>query len=72
MDKIIKGNKDINVDGWKVLEFESVFYDIEYEDNHLCYNVAYWRDGKIDESTEEFYDSEIIALNEYEINKEND
>ena len=59
-EEIIAGNKDINVDGWKVLEFDSVLNPDE-----PCYDLAYWKNGEIVEETEEFWDSEIIALNEY-------
>ena len=66
--KFIRGSKNKNVDGWKVLRY------IDYpsgENACYIYNVAYWRYGEIDQSTEEFYDSEIIALNECEINEQN-
>ena len=61
-EEIIAGNKDINVDGWKVAKFDSIF-----DSDESCYDVAYWENGKIVEETEEFWDSEIIALNEYYI-----
>ena len=66
--KFIRGSKNKNVDGWKVLRY------IDYpsgENACYIYNVAYWSDGEFDQSTEEFYDSEIIALNECEINEQN-
>ena len=66
--KFIRGSKNQSVDGWKVLRY--VYYP-SGESACYVYNVAYWRDGEIDQSTEEFYDSEIIALNECEINEYN-
>ena len=70
-EEIIAGNKDLNVDGWKVAKFDSIFggenIDGEYTpySEEPCYDLAYWENGKIVEETEYFWDSEIIALNEY-------
>ena len=66
--EFIMGVKDKYVDGWKVLRY------VDYpsgENACYIYNVAYWKDGEIDQSTEDFYDSELIALNECEINEDN-
>ena len=66
-EEIIAGNKDINVDGWKVAKFDSIFGGENIDSDDSCYDLAYWKNGKIVEETEDFWDSEIIALNEYSI-----
>ena len=64
-DKIILGNKDTNINGWKL--FQYVDYP-SYEKPCLIYNLAYWKNGRIIEETEEFFDSKIIAIDFYNDN----
>ena len=61
-EKFIRGNKDININGWKLLQYMD--YPSGYKP-YLIYHLAYWKNGKILEETEEFFDSKIIAMDFY-------
>ena len=64
---IIRGSKDYNTDGWKLLKY------IDYPSNEkarFIYNLAYWKNGNIIEDTEEFIDNKTIAIDFYNSVKE--
>jgi hypothetical protein len=61
-DKIILGNKNTEINGWKL--FQYVDYP-SYNKPCLIYNLAYWKNGRIIEETEEFFNSKIIAIDFY-------
>ena len=68
-DKIIKGNKDTKTNGWKLIRYMDY---PSYEKSCFMYHLAYWKNGRIIEETEEFFDSKIIAIDFYnDNNKEN-
>ena len=62
-ERIIKGNKDINIDGWKLLQY---YHYPSNEKPAIIYNLAYWKNGNVVEDTEEFIDNKTIALDFYE------
>jgi hypothetical protein len=61
--EFIRGNKDKNVNGWKLIKTESVW------DYKPLYCLAYWENGDIIEDTEEFIDNKTIAIDYYNSSK---
>ena len=61
--EFIRGNKDINVNGWKLIITESIW------DYKPLYCLAYWENGDVIEDTEEFIDNKTIAIDYYNSSK---
>ena len=61
--EFIRGNKDINVNGWKLIITESIW------DYKPLYCLAYWENGSVIEDTEEFIDNKTIAIDYYNSSK---
>ena len=58
----IKGNKDTKINGWKLCRY--INYP-SYEKPHFIYHLAYWKNGKVVEDTEEFIANKTIAIDYY-------